>query len=317
MVNINSFYKVDGWMINEFKGYELTCFAIIFSYSCGELGKFVGGFSSLAEMMKCSETTASRALSALIEKELVKKEEIITNTGRRSFYIVNDEKVNSIRKEQLKKFEKEVLSKRKDGYFQNESMGTFKMKVNNKYSNNENIESKSVSNDTQKVDDEQFLEFWEKYGYKRNRKGALSAFNKLNKKDKKAAIEAIEIYKEDCRINKRQMKHPATYLNQRTWEDDFDFGGRIDEQEGTIKEEPLPEGMTRKDWELCKHWLISCTPRISGFINPTVYMSMKQLANDARVMAKIIRYIDRSDYRGDMVKEFARLLESGEYKEGE
>ena len=121
MVNINSFYKVDGWMINEFKGYELTCFAIIFSYSCGELGKFVGGFSSLAEMMKCSETTASRALSALIEKELVKKEEIITNTGRRSFYIVNDEKVNSIRKEQLKKFEKEVLSKGKDGYFQNES----------------------------------------------------------------------------------------------------------------------------------------------------------------------------------------------------
>ena len=256
MVNINSFYKVDGWMINEFKGYELTCFAIIFSYSCGELGKFVGGFSSLAEMMKCSETTASRALSALIEKELVKKEEIITNTGRRSFYIVNDEKVNSIRKEQLKKFEKEVLSKGKDGYFQNESMGTFKMKVNNKYSNNENIESKSVSNDTPKVEDELFETFWDKYNYKKGKEKAKQSWKRLKKEEKELAIKAIEEYKEDCRRNKRPMKHPTTYLNQKTWNDDFTSDGMI--QNLCYEPNPNDEDKVRR----FKEWMRENHPEI-------------------------------------------------------
>ena len=206
------------------------------------------------------------------------------------------------------------FSKMKNAIFNSEKCN--KTIINNNLIEDNIIEEEnSVSNDTQKVDDEQFLEFWEKYGYKKNRKGALSAFNKLNKKDKKAAIEAIGIYKEDCRINRRQMQHPATYLNKRTWEDDFDNDGRINEQEEIIKEEPMPAGMTREDWEKCEKWLRQCTPRICGYITPSVYMSMKQLANDGRTMAKIILYIERSSYSGDILSEFKSLLESGEYKE--
>ena len=95
----------------------------------------------------------------------------------------------------------------------------------------------------------------------------------------------------------------------RTWENNRKAKSQDEEE----KEEPMPEGMSIENWQKCKQWLIKYAPRICGFITPAVYMSMKQLANDSDIMAKIILYIERSDYRGDMVKEFVRLLESGEY----
>lgn len=99
----------------------------------------------------------------------------------------------------------------------------------------------------------------------------------------------------------------------RTWENKRKSKSQ-DEEEKT-KEEPMPAGMTREDWEKCEKWLRQCTPRICGYITPSVYMSMKQLANDGRTMAKIILYIERSSYSGDILSEFKSLLESGEYKE--
>ena len=98
----------------------------------------------------------------------------------------------------------------------------------------------------------------------------------------------------------------------RTWENKRK--SKSQEEEKT-KEEPMPAGMTREDWEKCEKWLRQCTPRICGYITPSVYMSMKQLANDGRTMAKIILYIERSSYTGDILSEFKSLLESGEYKD--
>lgn len=97
----------------------------------------------------------------------------------------------------------------------------------------------------------------------------------------------------------------------RTWENKRK--DKSQDEEEKEKEEPMPEGMSIENWQKCKQWLIKYAPRICGFITPAVYMSMKQLANDSDIMAKIILYIERSDYRGDMVNEFARLLKSGEY----
>lgn len=295
------YYQVAAWMINDLhlKGNELKCYAVIYSLSQLGQGMYNAGLDFLAKFMQVSQPTASSAIDSLLKKGLIDKSPVITETGRRVLYFCKDGNNKNLMDGDNKKF--------MEGVHKN-------FMVPNKYNIIENKnKSKSVSNDTQK-EDELFTLFWDKYGYKKGKENAKKAWHKLNDKEKDLAIKAIDEYKKDCRRNQRQMKHPTTYLNQKTWEDDFSYDGMVDESE---EEANLPEGMTRKDWELCKQWLISCTPRISGFINPTVYMSMKQLANDGRVMAKIIRYIDRSDYRGDMVKEFARLLESGEYKEDE
>lgn len=171
-------------------------------------------------------------------------------------------------------------------------------------------EDKSVSNDTPKVDS-LFETFWEKYGYKKSKKPTISAWRKLNKEQKEAAIKGIEIYKEDCRRNQRQMKHPSTYLNQLTWEDDFTTDGMVNEQE-----KELPAGLSAEFWESCKVWFIKNTPRICGYITPDVYMSMKAQAKDGKQMTDIIRYIEDSGYSGDIAKKFTQLLETGEYKEG-
>lgn len=220
MVNVNAFYRIEGWMINEFKGSELSCFAIIYSYSCGELGKFVGGFKNLAEMMKCGETTLSRALESLMTKELIQKEEITTATGRRVFYVTNEKKVNELRLKQLKIFEEGVLSKRKDGYFQNESMGTFKTKVYNEYSNKEIKEKKNMlSNDNNKSED-LFDLFWKKYK-KGSKKKALNAWSKLKDKQKELALKNVDDYLIYCKRSGRPLKDVSTYLNGECFNDDW------------------------------------------------------------------------------------------------
>lgn len=170
-------------------------------------------------------------------------------------------------------------------------------------------ECKSVSNDTQKVDS-LFETFWEKYGYKKSKKPTISAWRKLNKEQKEAAINGIDLYKEDCRRNQRQMKLPSTYLNQLTWEDDFTNDGMLDQTDV----EELPEGLDRQVWEKCRDWFISRTPRISGYITPDVYLKIKGVAKDSRELADIILYIEASGYNGDIVKEFSRLKSTGEYK---
>lgn len=94
----------------------------------------------------------------------------------------------------------------------------------------------------------------------------------------------------------------------RTWE-----RKRMDKSQEEEEKEELPEGLDRQVWEKCREWFISRTPRISGYITPDVYLKIKGVAKDSQEMAKIILYIERSDYSGDMVKEFMRLSKTGEY----
>lgn len=81
---------------------------------------------------------------------------------------------------------------------------------------------KRLSNDNQKVD-ELFDKFWEEYDYKKSKKDAIKAWDKLTDADKEIAIKAIPLYKQDCKHYQRSMQHPATYLNKRTFEDDFNI----------------------------------------------------------------------------------------------
>lgn len=66
-----------------------------------------------------------------------------------------------------------------------------------------------------------FEEFWNAYGYKKSKTQAERAWNRLSSADKTNAFSSIPDYKRDCQACGRSMKYPATYLNGRTWEDDF------------------------------------------------------------------------------------------------
>ena len=84
------------------------------------------------------------------------------------------------------------------------------------------LKEKRLSNDNQKVD-ELFDKFWEEYDYKKSKKDAIQAWNKLTDAEKEIAIKAIPFYKQDCKHFQRSMQHPATYLRKRTFEDDFNI----------------------------------------------------------------------------------------------
>ena len=66
-----------------------------------------------------------------------------------------------------------------------------------------------------------FEEFWNAYGLKRDRIAAERAWNKLNTKDKRAAIAGIAAYNADCEQRGISRMYGQGYLNHRRWEDDF------------------------------------------------------------------------------------------------
>lgn len=66
-----------------------------------------------------------------------------------------------------------------------------------------------------------FEEFWNAYGLKRDRIAAERAWNKLNTKDKRAAIMGIAAYNADCEQRGISRMYGQGYLNHRRWEDDF------------------------------------------------------------------------------------------------
>ena len=88
--------------------------------------------------------------------------------------------------------------------------------------------NKRLSNDNQKIEySDDFLNFWALYGYPKDKRTAYSRWRHLNKESKELAVKAIPAYFEDCARNRRSKQHPATYLNKRTFEDDFSVQGKI------------------------------------------------------------------------------------------
>ena len=73
-----------------------------------------------------------------------------------------------------------------------------------------------------------FIEFWSKYNKSVDKKKAFIAFKRLSKKDKLAAIAAIEAYRNSKGQNNKYIKNPTTYIHDRTWENDFaDYNKKI------------------------------------------------------------------------------------------
>lgn len=206
----DNFYIINSWMIDELNlsGIELQVFAIIWSLSRGEKQMYIAGNAHLVRMTKKSEPTIITALKKLCEKKLIQKIPVVVNKVERNYY------------KAISQGTKESLG----GYLKNLSGGTKEILApNNKeiYKEN-NKENKRLSNDNPKVEfSEEFEHFWKLYDYKKGKQKAYAKWNKLSDADKQKAVDAIPAYKEDCARCKRDMQHPATYLYNHTFEDDF------------------------------------------------------------------------------------------------
>lgn len=112
------------------------------------------------------------------------------------------------------------FSKVKNGTFKDEkSKEVIYNEVN--YTHIDNLSDTNVSSKQQYDSDTLFLEFWEKYKKNADKKRAFIAFKRLSKADKLAAIAGIEPYRNARGQNNQYIKNAATYIHNRTWEDDF------------------------------------------------------------------------------------------------
>lgn len=75
MINPNSYYTVQAWMVNDLglHGNELALYAIIWGFSQDGRSEFVGSISYIQEWLGCSRPTAIKTLASLAEKGLIVK----------------------------------------------------------------------------------------------------------------------------------------------------------------------------------------------------------------------------------------------------
>ena len=240
----DNYINIQGWMITELElsGYDLLCYAIIYGFSQDKESCMTGGLDYIQSCLLVSRPTVVKVLKGLVKRGLIVREENITNC-RRIFYRVprkEDEEKGSVKdfnqgevKEDNDVSKQDLLTSVK-GFNQ----PPFNIKNNNnKYNNKENK-------------DDLFLEFWNTYNKKVGRVPAIRAWKKLTADDKRKAIEGIKPYQESMHFDKHYIKHPATYLNQRTWEDDFtDYNSKSFyeiREDDTDKEKRFKEHMRKK-----------------------------------------------------------------------
>ncbi len=132
---------------------------------------------------------------------------------------------------------------------------------------------KSVSDETLNAQEGlTFDEFYKVYPLKKSKQQAERSWNRLSAKDKKAAYDKLPEYLSDCARCRRNIKHPSTYLNQRTWEDDFSSTGRIrfyDTIEGDSEQ--------TKNF---KEWMRKTYPEIENTALPLSYNDFVKLRNN-------------------------------------
>lgn len=67
-----------------------------------------------------------------------------------------------------------------------------------------------------------FDDFWNAYKYKVGKNTAEKAWRKLSNAEKFSAVGRIPVYNKFLEVTGISKKHPSTYLNQKSWTDDFE-----------------------------------------------------------------------------------------------
>lgn len=98
-VSESNFLTIEGWMRTalNLSGNELLVFAVIFQFSQGKAGRYIGGLPYLADWCGCHADTARRAVRALEERGLIIAQRGEVNGIPYCNYIVCEESLQNAR----------------------------------------------------------------------------------------------------------------------------------------------------------------------------------------------------------------------------
>ena len=220
-----NYVTIQGFMINELnlKGNELLIYAIIYGFTQLDTQEFKGSLQYLADWCNSTKQGVIKALKSLIEKGLIKKQEMIFNNVKFVSYYAT--KFNGIQQSLTG-----YSTKFNGGIKQSLTGGIQQSLPNNININNidNNINNNIPSNPYKGKSeyDEKFEKFWKAYPRKENKKNSYKIFSKLNIDDEilKKILDNIDYntrYNEQWG-NPRFIPMPSTYLNGRRWEDELD-----------------------------------------------------------------------------------------------
>ncbi len=168
-------------------------------------------------------------------------------------------------------FEEKEQSPRLD-FLNMENLNDNKYTISNNPNSNTKGIKKSISNDIQKVEEEtglSFNDFYKLYPLKKSKQQAEKSWNRLSKADRQEAIDKLPAYIADCIQEKRSFKHPSTYLNQRTWEDDFTTHSKVSFYD------VLPTDSEQE--KKFKNWMRTSYPNIENTALPLSYADFMSL----------------------------------------
>lgn len=160
------------------------------------------------------------------------------------------------------------FSKMKNGVFKSEKSIEYN---NNKDNLNNNLSELNNSSKSLLNCEVSFDDFYKLYPNKRSKPAAIKAWNRLSAKDKQKAYDTLPTYISDCALNKRSFQYPATYLNQRTFEDEFG------KQKISFYDELLGDSDEKKRF---KAYMRKQYPEIENTALPLSYEDYMQLVNE-------------------------------------
>lgn len=228
MKQVETFYTTYDWMVEiGLSSNDLNLYALIYSFT--REGKFwMASRSYLAKRIGCSVITVYKSIQFLQDNGLLEKREVMKGNVLSVEYKAI-KKLNPIKKLNSSPIKKLNSPIKKINSSPIKKLNT-NNKDNNKYNNKENNNNSSLRSELNIAHDDGFDEFWMAYDYKKSKATAQKAWRNLSKKDREAAMQGVEPYKQDCRRCQRSMQYAATYLHKRTWEDDFtktvDYGNK-------------------------------------------------------------------------------------------
>ena len=235
-----NYITIQGWMITDFrlKGLELLCYAVIYGFSQDSETRMTGGLEYLQSCTFASRPTIIATLKKLVQKQLIIGETNITDC-KRVFYHANLDlvkEVKNLNQGEVKEFNQGELNDL------TKEVKEFNQPPFNIKRNSKEYIIKEAGED--------FLLFWNTYDKKVKLQDAIKAWKKLSNDDRTKAIAAIKPYQAAMRYEKQYFKYPSSYLNQRTWEDDFsDYTGKTFyeiREDDTDKEKRFKEHMRKK-----------------------------------------------------------------------
>lgn len=234
----SKYITVFSWMSKELNlsGNELLAYAIVYGFSQDGETAFKGGSKYVSEALNISRKTAVTVLNSLSEKNLIIKSQEKVNEIVFNRYMANMSVIQDLHGG-MQKLHTPYEEITQGGYEEITQGGYVKITHSN---NNKGINNLSNNIGNNKNTLAHFTEFYNSYPKKVGKAQAKKAFSKVCKSETDfAAIMAGLSKQNELRFEpmiaagqKQYIPYPATWLNERRWEDDV---------------EPFRQGGAKKD----------------------------------------------------------------------